>query len=227
LWSDFEEARPRILGALLDAAVHGLRRLHGVRLDRLPRMADFAIWATACETAFWPSSTFARAYEANRRATVETTIDADPVAACVRDIMAEQSVWAGSAADLMRIGADRNGSSGSVGWPKNPRALAGRLRRAQSFLRALGSTLTSAVRAEPETGLSGSIRLPKLPSAPSAPPATSPTIGWARRNRRQDGRNFAVIGRRRTITSPKPIKGSVLAGRPAFVRHLECPLFLK
>ena len=26
----------------------------------------------------------------------------------------------------------------SVGWPKNPRALAGRLRRAQTFLRALG-----------------------------------------------------------------------------------------
>src|SRR6516162_4895024 len=31
-----------------------------------------------------------------------------------------------------RIGADR------AGWPKSPRALAGRLRRAQSFLRTLG-----------------------------------------------------------------------------------------
>src|SRR5215510_5599706 len=67
LWREFEIARPRILGALLDAAAHGLRTLGRVHLDRLPRMADFAIWATACETALWPAGTFARAYGANRR----------------------------------------------------------------------------------------------------------------------------------------------------------------
>ena len=39
LWRDFEMARPRILGALLDAAVHGLRTLGRVHLERLPRMA--------------------------------------------------------------------------------------------------------------------------------------------------------------------------------------------
>jgi len=32
-----------MLGALLDAAVHGLRTLGRVHLDWLPRMADFAI----------------------------------------------------------------------------------------------------------------------------------------------------------------------------------------
>lgn len=42
-WSEFEAARPRILGALLDATVAGLRNLPNVRLDGLPRMADFAI----------------------------------------------------------------------------------------------------------------------------------------------------------------------------------------
>jgi hypothetical protein len=55
--------------------------------------------------------------------------------------MAERSSWTGSAADLLRAGADRSSddtSRGSVGWPKNPRGLAGRLRRAQTFLRALG-----------------------------------------------------------------------------------------
>ena len=141
LWREFEVARPRILGALLDAVAHGLRERPRVRLDRLPRMADFAIWATACETALWPAGTFARAYEANRRAAVANAVDADPVAACVREIMAERSTWTGSAADLLRTGADlasdgvsRRGS----GWPQNPRALAGRLRRAQTPLRAMG-----------------------------------------------------------------------------------------
>ena len=128
-------------GGLLDAMVHGLRTLGRVRLDRLPRMADFAVWAAACETALWPAGTLARAYAANRRAAIESMIDADPVAACVREIMAERGSWAGNAGDLLRAGGNRNSggnSRDSTSWPKNPRALAGRLRRAQTFLRALG-----------------------------------------------------------------------------------------
>jgi hypothetical protein len=141
LWREFEIARPRILGALLDAVVHGLRALGRIHLDRLPRMADFALWAAACETALWPAGTFARAYAANRRTAVEGIIDADPVAACVRDIMAERGSWTGSAAELWRVGAHRSNHDllhECTGWPKNPRTLAGRLRRAQTFLRALG-----------------------------------------------------------------------------------------
>jgi len=137
-------ARPRILGALLDAAVQGLRALGRVHLDRLPRMADFAIWATACETALWPAGTFARAYGANRRTAVEGMIEADPVAACVRELIAERSAWTGSAAELLRA-ANFSGDEvwkRSAGWPKTPRALAGRLRRAQTFLRTLGIEIT-------------------------------------------------------------------------------------
>jgi hypothetical protein len=96
LWREFETARPRILGALLDTIVHGLRELPRVCLARLPRMADFALWATACETAFWPAGTFLRAYEANRRATIETILDKDPVARCVREIMASRRTLDGN-----------------------------------------------------------------------------------------------------------------------------------
>jgi hypothetical protein len=144
LWREFEIARPHILGALLDAVVHGLRAMGRLHLDRLPRMADFALWAAACETALWPAGTFARAYAANRRTAIEGMIDADPVAACVRDIMAERGSWTGSAAELWRTDAHRSSHdllSERIGWPRNPRALAGRLRRAQTFLRALGIDL--------------------------------------------------------------------------------------
>ena len=68
----------------------------------------------------------------NRRAAIENIIDADPVAALVREIMVDRAQWTGSASDLQQVGANRSG------WPKNPRALAGRLRRAQTFLRTLG-----------------------------------------------------------------------------------------
>jgi hypothetical protein len=130
---------------MFDAVAVGLRELPRVRLQRLPRMADFSKWAIACETAFWPAGTFARAYAANRRAAIEEIIDADPVAALVRDIMAERNSWTGSAAELWRTGAHRSSHdllSERTGWPKSPRALAGRLRRAQTFLRALGIDIT-------------------------------------------------------------------------------------
>src|SRR5271166_2410275 len=74
LWREFKVARPAILGALLDAAAQGLKAMGSVHLDRLPRMADFALWATACETALWPPGTFTRAYTANRKAAIEGII---------------------------------------------------------------------------------------------------------------------------------------------------------
>ena len=70
--------------------------------------------------------------ERNRRAAIENIIDTDPVAALVREIMADRGQWTGSASDLLQLGTNRSG------WPKSPRALAGRLRRAQTFLRTLG-----------------------------------------------------------------------------------------
>src|SRR6516225_12034600 len=139
LWREFELARPWFLGALLDATVDGLRTLASTQLTRLPRMADFALWATACERNLWPAGTFTRAYTANRETAVEGMVDSNPIAGCVRDFMIERSSWTGSAADLLRISVERAGQvAANIGWPKNPRALAGHLRRAQTSLRALG-----------------------------------------------------------------------------------------
>jgi hypothetical protein len=132
LWREFEPARPYVLGALLDAAAHGLQRLPRVRLQRLPRMADFALWATACESAFRPAGSLETAYANNRRDAIENMVDADPVAGCARELMTDRAQWTGSASDLLQVGVSR------AGWPKSPRALAGRLRRAQTFLRTLG-----------------------------------------------------------------------------------------
>ena len=112
-----------------------------VRLQRLPRMADFALWATACEGAFRPAGTLEAAYSNNRRDAIENIVDADPVAAHVREIMADRAQWTGSASDLLRVGTNVAGNAmvgNRSGWPKNPRALAGRLRRAQTLLRTLG-----------------------------------------------------------------------------------------
>jgi hypothetical protein len=177
LWREFEIARPRILGALLDAVVHGLRAIGSVHLDRLPRMADFALWATACETALWPAGTFARAYDKNRQAAVEGIIELDPVAFCIRKLTAQRGSWAGTASDLLCVITDLAGDDvwkRSAGWPKNPGALASLLRRAQTFLRVLGIEIAFSREGRPGTRtirISSSVENPPRPSAPSAPSA--------------------------------------------------------
>jgi hypothetical protein len=102
-------------------AVQNLETFPAVRLTSLPRLADFALWAVACETALCPAGTFARAYAANRKAAVEAIIEADPLAICVRKLMAERGSWAGTASDLLRAAADLaddNISKTSAGRPK-------------------------------------------------------------------------------------------------------------
>jgi hypothetical protein len=140
LWAAFEAERPRILGVLLDAVAKGLAMLPQTRLDKLPRMADFAHWATACETAFWPPGTFEAAYCGNRDDAVAGVIEADPIAVAIRTVMTRGTEWRGTAADLLgalAAGADERVTK-AKSWPDSPRALAGRLRRAAPFLRKIG-----------------------------------------------------------------------------------------
>ncbi len=205
-WLKFEIERPRILGALLDAAANGLRALPCVRLQRLPRMADFAHWAAACETAFWPSGTFEDAYWKNRRAAIENVIDADPVAACVREIMAERRHWAGSASDLLRAGVDaRSGDVlwRSAGWPKTPRALAGRLRRAQTFLRTLGIEVVFS-----REGRAGT-RMIRMSAAPENPPRkTVRAVSTVRDNGPRPGSRHPRRGQRVRVNRANDADGA-------------------
>jgi hypothetical protein len=139
-WSDFERAHPRILGALLDGVAHGLHQLPETRLATLPRMADFALWVTACETAYWQPDTFAQAYAQNRRDAVHTVIEANLVATTVQAFMAEQTKWEGTSTELLAALAKAAGEDQMKlkEWPSSPRSLSGRLRRVATALRKVG-----------------------------------------------------------------------------------------
>jgi hypothetical protein len=185
LWAAFDAERPRVLGVLLDAVVLGLKRLPEIRLEKLPRLADFALWATACETALWPAGTFWSAYCGNRDEAVEGVIDADPIATAVRAVMATRTVWTGTASDLLGALAEVVGErvAKSKTWPDGPRALAGRLRRAATFLRKIGIEIGFAREGRARTRTinittiqpsAAPEKLEAQPSAPSAPSAPTP-----------------------------------------------------
>ena len=119
MWAAFELERPLILGVLLDAVAKGLAELPCTKLDRLPRMADFALWATACETALWPSGTFWSAYCGNRDEAVDGVIDADPIASAVRAVMTTRTEWTGTASELLGALAETAGEriAKAKTWP--------------------------------------------------------------------------------------------------------------
>jgi hypothetical protein len=145
LWEDFNAERPQLLGVLLDAVSRGLRKQPRTRLAKLPRMADFAEWATACETALWPSGTFLKAYAGAMDEAVDTAIEADPVATAVRTLMRRRDKWDGTATELMHELGLLAGPeiTKARGWPANAQSLSGRLRRAAPPLRKVGISFTT------------------------------------------------------------------------------------
>jgi hypothetical protein len=137
----FEEARPRILGGLFDAVSGALGAVEGVRLEGLPRMADFAVWATAAEPALgWEPGAFQEAYSGNRAQAAEGALDADPVAAALQEFMATRESWSGTAAELWDKLGDQAGENArrSKAWPGAPNALSGRIKRLAPALRDAG-----------------------------------------------------------------------------------------
>uniref|UniRef100_UPI004048957D hypothetical protein n=1 Tax=Limnohabitans sp. TaxID=1907725 RepID=UPI004048957D len=140
LWAAFEAERPRLLGVLLDAVVEGIKRLPATHLEKLPRMADFALWASACETALWPAGTFWSAYCTNRSEAAQSVLEADSIALLVRELMDQRTVWTGTCADLLEELSSLLGDviARPKGWPDSPRKLSGRLRRAAGPLRTMG-----------------------------------------------------------------------------------------
>lgn len=145
-WMEFEEAKPQILGAFLDAVVVGLQRRDNIELEELPRMADFAHWITACEPALpWADGEFLKNYKENRKEAIDTAIDNDPMSSAIRELIMRDDEWEGTATELLEELEDIAGR-GKVGervikskaWPQSPSALGKRLRRAQNFLRSIG-----------------------------------------------------------------------------------------
>jgi hypothetical protein len=137
----FEAARPRILGALLNAVSAGLAGEASVHLDRLPRMADFAIWVTACEQSLgWPPGTFIGAYASNRSSANDAAIEASVVGLVLQAFMGSRPSWQGSSTELLaeleKSADDRTRHRKE--WPGSPRKLSGDLRRIAPNLRAAG-----------------------------------------------------------------------------------------
>lgn len=141
-WAAFAAKHAAILGGLLDTIVVGLRTK--VKLARLPRMADFAVWGCACDGGRTGEGSFIDAYTKNRADAVATVVENDPVASAVLAFMKGRPEWEGNAtallAELNRGATDT--SKADKAWPTAAHVLSGRLKRAAPALRQSGVAVT-------------------------------------------------------------------------------------
>jgi hypothetical protein len=145
MWSEFEEAQPALLGALLTAVSTGLRNLPETSLENNLRMADATLWVTACEPGLGlDSRAFFYAYRDNRAGANELALDVSPVPAELRALLeARGGRWTGTASELQAELDDRAGEKVTKQkvWPKSARALGNTLRRLAPNLREAGVEL--------------------------------------------------------------------------------------
>jgi len=141
-WAAFEAARPAILGALCDIVAGGLKRLPGLKLDRLPRRADFARWGAVCAPG-WGSDAaeFIADYEENRSEAMAAAAEASLLLPLIEAVLARTGLDAagfdGTATELLkRLDEVCGEAERKQQWfPKTASQLGGALNRIAPLLR--------------------------------------------------------------------------------------------
>ena len=137
----FAAVHGQILGALFDAVAGALQELPNTSFSHLPRMADFAAWATAAEQALgWRPGEFLEAYFGNRESANELAIESSPIGGTLLQLLDAEGSWTGSATQLLEELKSRvsEQTARQKSWPKNGRSMAGHLKRLSPNLRAAG-----------------------------------------------------------------------------------------
>jgi len=142
-WARFHQLHPALLGAVCDAIAGGLALLPGVKLERMPRMAELATWGEAvCRHLGHGEGAFLDALFANRNASSAGALEDSPVAQALFELGRKTPLgrWEGTMLELLdqlreqvRV-TDHSGAA----WPRSARALSSHLRRIAQPLRRAG-----------------------------------------------------------------------------------------
>jgi hypothetical protein len=149
-WQRFDEARPYILGGVLDTLSAAMRIYPTLQVPSLERMADFTRWGAAIAEALgYGAGEFLTAYGSNIGVQTLEAVQGHIVGAAVLSLMEARDEWSGTPTELLAeledAGEDarlfRRRSNGRVdakGWPGAPHILSRRLNEIRSNLTELG-----------------------------------------------------------------------------------------
>ncbi|MEQ2465133.1 hypothetical protein [Niallia hominis] len=145
VWDAFEKDRARIVGGALQALANAMTIYPKIKLDKLPRMADFTRWGYAiAEVLGYGGERFLEAYRKNRNQSNEEAISSHPVAATVVALMKDRQTWSGSVASLLseleRVAEQEKINTKVKTFPKAAHILSRRLKEVKSNLEDVGIT---------------------------------------------------------------------------------------
>lgn len=139
----FESVRAGVWGGLLDLFSRVLDRLPGVELAQLPRMADFSRVLAAMDSEL--GTTALQSFIAQRGRIADDVLEGDPVGSAIRAAVAAGGRLEGAAAELLaRLRPEHPGPD----WPKNPRAMAARIKRVAPALASAGISVRAPTHAD-------------------------------------------------------------------------------
>lgn len=166
LWEKFNAARASLFGALLTLLSDVLRELPNVNPETLPRMADFARVLMAVDQA-WETDAL-RTYLAAAGSLAVDVLESDQVARALAGFLpAVGGAFTGTAAEL--LGQLPPPTPLPHSWPRNPKAIAARLRRLAPAMRSVGYELDSPTQATRTPGTRSRIWRIVAPKTDSPP----------------------------------------------------------
>ncbi|NEC92620.1 ATP-binding protein [Streptomyces sp. SID12501] len=139
----FAAVRPAVLGALFDVLACVLAVLPSVRLESMPRMADFArVLAAVDQTQGWNTLGDYLATSAN---VATDALEGDPFALAIGHLVDQAGTWQGTAAQLLEA-LPVPGGIRPPNWPKDATRAGGRVKRLAPLLRSTGITVDDTQR---------------------------------------------------------------------------------
>ncbi|MET9194117.1 ATP-binding protein [Streptomyces olivaceus] len=138
----FDAVRPAVLGALFDVLACVLAVLPSVRLESMPRMADFArVLAAVDQTQGWRTLDDYLATSAN---VATDALEGDPFALAIAALVDQAGTWQGTAGQLLE--ALPTPFVRPKNWPVDATRAGGRVKRLAPLLRSIGVTVDDTQR---------------------------------------------------------------------------------
>jgi hypothetical protein len=139
--ADTEAARPRLLGALLDAVSAGLKHRESTKLKVMPRMADLAQWVESCVPALdgWQPGDFTKLLLEDRKEQDGAVLDEWCVFPVLEEILHYQGAIDTTMGGLLEMLTTRAGNrQKSWDWPKTAKGLGAQISRNMNILTRAG-----------------------------------------------------------------------------------------
>lgn len=150
---NFEKDLPYILGGIFDVLSKAMALYPSLKLDNLPRMADFAHWGYVIGQALGGlGDEFIKEYRINCDCQNIEVLNSDIVASLMVSFMKDKSKWKGTMSELLNeivsLAPSKGISTKTKGFPAYPNVLSRKLNGIKSNLKSVGISYDTVAKSD-------------------------------------------------------------------------------